>query len=256
MSPCAAGVPSAACEPPGPSRPSSVRSPRPPTMAFGSSTSVCKTTISISSSRPTTRGRSVAASGASPSAWRGRQPRPRPARARLGRQVSRQGARHAARDAPLPGLRVAQSRETLRGRMRPGSLLVGAVVRRVAGARRARGRGGAGGPGAHLACRRRLAAARPASDRRAAARSARPDKAATGGELPGRPIRERAADPRDGTRYLKATFHRTEGDLRPRGGTSSAPRRLFHPLTLPVVRLAHRRRPCRSPSFRCSEAQG
>ena len=82
----ARGMPSAACGPAGSSRPSSVRSPRPPEPRHP-------------------RGA-------------GGQPRPRPPRARLGRQVSRSGAHHAARGAPLPGLRIEEPLQALRGRTR------------------------------------------------------------------------------------------------------------------------------------------
>src|SRR2546426_1179227 len=66
-----------------------------------------------------------------------------------------------------------------------GSLLVGAVVRRVAGGGCDRVHGGAGGPHAHLACRHRLAPARPPRGRRAAGGLGRPEErvaTARGGE--------------------------------------------------------------------------
>jgi len=98
----------------------------------------------------------------------GAQPRPRPPRARLGRQVSRSGAHHAARGAPLPGLRIEEPLQALRGRTRARSLLVGDVLRRVAAAGRTRATGASRGPRADLARRDWLAAVRTARHRRTA----------------------------------------------------------------------------------------
>src|SRR5438477_12192708 len=65
-------------------------------------------------------------------------------------------------------VRVDESPEALRGRARPGSVLVGTMVQWVAGAGRDGACARAGGPRAHLACRYRLASTRPPRDRGAA----------------------------------------------------------------------------------------
>jgi len=175
ISPCAAGVPSAACEPAGSSPPSSVRSPGPPTRASDPSLQCAgRPSPSHRWGRRHAGARPRPPGPRYPRGARG-QPRARAARRRLGRPLSRTGAHHPASNAPRDRLRAFESPEALRGRTRPGSLLVGTVVRRVAGGRRDRARGGAGGPGAHLACRRRLAPPRSRPHRRPAATS-RPDE--------------------------------------------------------------------------------
>src|SRR5439155_19650372 len=82
-------------------------------------------------------------------------------------QVSRSGAHHAARGAPLPGLCIEEPLQALRGRTRARSLLVGGVLRRVAAAGRTRATG-ASRPSADLARRDWLATARTARHRRTA----------------------------------------------------------------------------------------
>src|SRR5881296_2034317 len=69
------------------------------------------------------------------------------------------------------GLVSEKSSEALRGRTRTGSLLVGAVVRRVAEIHPASGGLGAGCPREDMACCRRLEATRPHRDGRSSEES-------------------------------------------------------------------------------------
>ena len=126
----------------------------------------------------------------------GGQPRAQPPRRRLDGQVSRPGAHQPAGRAKRACVRAHESPEASRGRARPGPLLVGAVVHRVAVTRSAPTRGNAGGPRTHLACRRRLAPARPPRARRTAEWCARPGQAvvvvAGGLRAPGQPDSSRS----------------------------------------------------------------
>ena len=103
-----------------------------------------------------------------------RQPRARAPRRSVERQVSCPRAHQPAGGEARARLRVNESLEASGGRTRPGSLLVGAVVRGVAAGGPAPVHRIAGGPPAHLACRGWLAAARPHRNRRATTRSVRP----------------------------------------------------------------------------------
>ena len=88
----------------------------------------------------------------------------------LGRRGRVWDERYHARALTTPRAMRHCSPETLRGRTRTGPLLVGAVVRRVAGARHNAGRSDPRGPRAHLARGGRLATTRSDLVRRAATR--------------------------------------------------------------------------------------
>jgi len=76
-------------------------------------------------------------------------------------QVSRPGAHHPTGGATRARVRVDEYPETPRGRDRSGSLLIGRVLRRMAGTCRGAIHAGARRPPAHLVGSRRLAPARP-----------------------------------------------------------------------------------------------
>src|SRR5437660_8667867 len=88
----------------------------------------------------------------------------------LGRRGRVWDERYHARALTTPRAMRHCSPETLRGRTRTGPLLVGAVVRWVAGARHSAGRSDPRGPRAHLARGGRLATTRSDLVRRAATR--------------------------------------------------------------------------------------
>jgi hypothetical protein len=93
----------------------------------------------------------------------------RASRRSLGRSLSRSGAHQLPGGSERARLRTDESPEARRERARSGSLLVGAVVRWVAGARSDYAATAASCPRPHLARRRRLASARAARVRRTAA---------------------------------------------------------------------------------------
>jgi hypothetical protein len=102
-----------------------------------------------------------------------RQSCSRPSRPRRGRQVSRTGAHDTARGATRAGVRPEQSPQARAGSTRDRSVLVGRLVHRLEGDVFRELRAITGRTRPHVACKRRLVAARSDRPRRGTAIGAR-----------------------------------------------------------------------------------